>query len=84
MKMDYFCKKIEKNNGKKFKNHFVIEEAMEGGCTARSLGASIFTEGETLAELKTNIREAITCHFEADEMPKIIRLHIVKDELLTV
>ena len=63
---------------------FVIEEAMEGGYTARSLGASIFTEGETLAELKTNIREAINCHFEDDEMPKIIRLHIVKDELLTV
>ena len=63
---------------------FVIEEAVEGGYTARALGASIFTEGETLSEVKTNIKEAINCHFDEDEMPKIIRLHIVKDELLTV
>ena len=63
---------------------FVIEEAAEGGYTARALGASIFTEGETLSEVKTNIKEAISCHFEEDEMPKVIRLHIVKDELLTI
>jgi predicted RNase H-like HicB family nuclease len=63
---------------------FVIEEAVEGGYTARALGASIFTEGETLSEVKINIKEALNCHFEEDQMPKIIRLHIVKDELLTV
>ena len=63
---------------------FVIEEALEGGYTARALGASIFTEGETLLEVKANIKEAIACHFEEGETPKIIRLHIVKDELLTV
>ncbi len=63
---------------------FVIEEALEGGYTARALGASIFTEGETLLEVKANIKEAIACHFEESETPKIIRLHIVKDELLTV
>ena len=42
---------------------FVIEEALEGGYTARALGASIFTEGETLLEVKANIKEAIACHF---------------------
>jgi predicted RNase H-like HicB family nuclease len=49
---------------------FVIEEAVEGGYTARALGASIFTEGETIAEVKTNVKEAINCHFDDDEMPK--------------
>jgi predicted RNase H-like HicB family nuclease len=48
---------------------FVIEEAAEGGYTARALGESIFTEGETLDEVKTNIKEAVSCHFEEDEMP---------------
>jgi predicted RNase H-like HicB family nuclease len=43
---------------------FVVEEATEGGYTARALGASIFTEGETLSEVKANIREAVECHFE--------------------
>jgi predicted RNase H-like HicB family nuclease len=43
---------------------FLIEEAMEGGYTARALGESIFTEGDTLEELKNNIREATSCHFD--------------------
>jgi predicted RNase H-like HicB family nuclease len=63
---------------------FLVEEAPEGGYTARALGESIFTEAETLEELKTNVREAVHCHFEEDSLPKIIRLHMVKEELLTV
>ncbi len=43
---------------------FMVEEAPEGGYTARALGASIFTEGETWDELKKNIQEAVACHFE--------------------
>jgi len=31
---------------------FVVEEDPEGGFTAKSLGYSIFTEGETLEEVK--------------------------------
>ncbi len=63
---------------------FLIEEAVEGGYTAKALGEGIFTEGETLEEIKTNIKEAVECHFESDDMPKLVRLHIVKDELMTL
>jgi predicted RNase H-like HicB family nuclease len=63
---------------------FLVEEALEGGYTAKALGESIFTEGETLEELRINIKEAVHCHFEEDNLPKIIRLHLVKEELLTV
>ena len=63
---------------------FLVEEALEGGYTAKALGESIFTEGETLDELRINIKEAVHCHFEQDNLPKIIRLHLVKEELLTV
>lgn len=63
---------------------FLIEEAAEGGFTAKALGESIFTEGETLEEVKSNIKEAVECHFEDAELPKLIRLHIVKDELMTL
>jgi predicted RNase H-like HicB family nuclease len=63
---------------------FLVEEALEGGYTAKALGESIFTEGETLEELKVNVKEAVHCHFEEDDLPKIIRLHLVKEELLTV
>jgi dephospho-CoA kinase len=43
---------------------FLVEEAPEGGFTARALGESIFTEADDLAMLETNIRDAVRCHFE--------------------
>lgn len=61
---------------------FVVEEAPEGGYTARSVGESIFTEADTLDALRANIRSAVECHFEEGQSPKMIRLHIVRDEIL--
>jgi len=63
---------------------FLIEEAIEGGFTARSTGVDIFTEADTLDELRTNIREAVECHFDEGQAPRLIRLHIVREEVLTV
>ena len=63
---------------------FIIEESKEGGFEARALGFSIFTEAEDMASLKKEIKDAIYCHFEKDNMPKLIRLHMVKDEELAV
>jgi len=63
---------------------FLVEEALEGGFTARGIGESIFTEGDTLDELKANIREAVQCHFDEPNVPKVIRLHFVKEEIITV
>ena len=55
---------------------FIVEEAQEGGFTAKSVGESIFTEGNTLDELKKNIQEAVNCHFDDEKLsPKMIRLH---------
>ncbi len=61
---------------------FLVEEDIEGGYVAKALGESIITQGETLEELKKNIKEAVNCHFEENQKPKIIRLHIVKEEVL--
>lgn len=63
---------------------FQIEESVDGGYEARAIGYSIFTEGETYEEVKINIKEAIRCHFEEDEIPGIIRLHLVKDEVMAL
>lgn len=60
---------------------FIVEESPEGGYEARALGHSIFTEGETIDELKENIKEAVHCHFEID-VPKIIRIHYIKEEVI--
>lgn len=61
---------------------FLVEEAVEGGYIAKALGESIFTEGDTLDTLRTNIRDAVDCHFEPEKKPKIIRLHFVTEEVL--
>ncbi len=61
---------------------FAIEESPEGGYEARALGYAIFTEAETLEELKRMIRDAVGCHFEAEAKPRVIRLHWVKDEVI--
>jgi predicted RNase H-like HicB family nuclease len=63
---------------------FVIENSDEGGYTAKALGYSIYTEGETLDELKENIRDAVKCHFDDATIPHIVRLHIVKDEVMAI
>lgn len=62
---------------------FLIEEAAEGGLTARALAHSIFTEADTIDALKVAIRDAVRCHFDDGQRPSIIRLHYVRDEVMT-
>ena len=63
---------------------FLVEESPEGGFEARALGFSIFTDGETLDEVRENVRDAVRCHFEEGEQPQVVRLHYVKDEVIAV
>lgn len=61
---------------------FLVEEAAEGGYTAKALGESIFTEAENIEELKANIKDALRCHFDSEaDIPPIVRLHFVKEEV---
>jgi hypothetical protein len=61
---------------------FSVEESPEGGFEARALGHSIFTQADTMEELKSMIRDAVACHFEEENRPRVIRLHTVKDEVI--
>ena len=63
---------------------FLVEDALEGGFTAKAVGESIFTEADTIEQLKANIKEAVECHFEDDKKPKLIRLHMIKEEVIAV
>lgn len=58
---------------------FLVEEAPEGGFTARALGVSIFTEADDLADLRAKVRGAVRCHFDEGKVPKVIRLHFVRE-----
>ncbi|MET0232960.1 MAG: 2-oxoisovalerate dehydrogenase E1 subunit beta [Rhodanobacteraceae bacterium] len=61
---------------------FLVEDAAEGGLVARALGHSIFTEADTYAELRDQVRDAVQVHFDGVDRPAIIRLHYVRDEVL--
>ena len=63
---------------------FYIEESLEGGYEARALGYSIFTDGDTIDELKENIRDAVHCHFDTNDAPRIINLHFVREEAIAL
>ena len=62
---------------------FLVEEAPEGGYVARALGLSIFVEADTLEALHAQVRDAVRCHFEDGQSPKVIRLHFARDEVLS-
>lgn len=63
---------------------FSVQESAEGGYEARALGHSIFTQADSMEELKRNVREAVQCHFDEGQAPSVIRLHVVKDEVIQV
>jgi hypothetical protein len=52
---------------------FAVEEAPEGGYTARALGESIFTEADDLPSLRRQIRDAVQCHFNEGRKPQVVR-----------
>lgn len=61
---------------------FSVEESPEGGFEARALGHSIFTQADTVEELRAMVQDAVRCHFDDADRPRVIRLHWVKDEVL--
>lgn len=61
---------------------FVVEEAPEGGYTAKAVGSAIFTEADTINELKEMVKDAVFCHFEDEELPKQIPLQFFKEKVL--
>ena len=63
---------------------FLVQEAPEGGFTARALGYSIYTEADTWEELKSAIQDAVNCHFDEEQRPSIIRLHYIREEVVPV
>lgn len=63
---------------------FLVEESPEGGYEARALGHSIFTEADTYEDLKQMVQDAVSCYFEPENRPRVVRLHLVKEEILAV
>lgn len=63
---------------------FLVEQAAEGGYVARALGESIFTEADDIESLHNQVRDAVRCHFDDEQAPRLIRLHFTRDEVIAV
>lgn len=61
---------------------FAVEESPEGGYEARALGHAVFTQADTLEQLRAKLQDAVRAHFDESERPQMIRLHLVKDEVI--
>lgn len=63
---------------------FEITQEPDGGFTAEALGESIFTEGDSWDELRSNVRQAVDAYYFDGKKPSNVRLHLVRDEMLAV
>ncbi len=62
---------------------FDVTEEAGGGYVAEFLNENIATQGDTWEELRANVKEAIEAYFFDGPKPKYIRLHFVRNKLLT-
>ena len=63
---------------------FIVNESVDGGYEARAVGHSIYSQCDEYSELQETLRDAVKCHFDEDKMPSVIRIHLVKDEVIAV
>ena len=63
---------------------FTVTESLDGGYEAQAVGHSIYTQCDKYSELPATLRDAVRCHFNEDELPSFIRIHLVKDEVVAI
>ena len=63
---------------------FAVTESLDGGYEAEAVGHSIYTQCDEYDELPATLRDAVKCHFDENERPSLIRIYLVKDEIISV
>lgn len=63
---------------------FLVEESQDGGYFARAVNQPIFTQADTIEELKPMISDAVRCHFDEAEMPELIHMHVTREETFSL
>jgi hypothetical protein len=61
---------------------FEVTEDIDGGYVAECLTEGIVTQGDTLEELRANIKDAVQGFYFDGEMPSVVRMRLVEDEVL--
>lgn len=63
---------------------FTVVESLDGGYEAQAVGHSIYTQCDDYGELPSILRDAVKCHFDPSELSSLVRMHLVKDEVIAV
>lgn len=63
---------------------FIVDESVDGGYEARAAGFPIFTQSESKGVVKSNIIEAVRCHFDEKEMPSHINIRFLQEEIIAL
>ena len=63
---------------------FEVVQESDGGYCAECLTENIFTQADNWEELRKNVVEAVTGYFFDTTVPRQVRLHLVRDEVLSV
>jgi len=66
---------------------FTVERCENSGALVASWDepsgqGGITTQGSDLRELQDMVQDAVRCHFDAGDKPRVVRLHFVSDALL--
>jgi hypothetical protein len=61
---------------------FDVESDEDGRLVAVGRGDSIFTDGADWDDLKRNIHEVVQAFYFDKPKPSVVRLHMVRDEVL--
>ena len=63
---------------------FEVHEDEEGGYYTAAVGYDIVTQGDSWDDLKDMVQDAVLCHFDDGSAPKVIRLRLIRDEVIAV
>jgi len=65
---------------------FDVSQEADGGFCAECLSDTIVTEGNTWEELRKIVQEVVRafCFDQPDKLPSVIRLHLVRDEVMAL
>jgi hypothetical protein len=63
---------------------FEVIQEQDGGFVADCLNEDIVTQGDCWDELLRNVREAVSAFFFDSALPERVRLHLVRDEVMTL
>jgi hypothetical protein len=53
-----------------------VDQPPDGGYTPRAVGDSIFTEADTLQQLRSALRDVVRCHYDDERRPAVIPLRL--------